>query len=55
VAHPYNPSYSGDRGDQEDFSSKPAQAKTSRNPISRKKITTNHHKKELVAGEHHTE
>jgi hypothetical protein len=35
VAHAYNPSYSGSR-DQEDRSSKPAQADSSRDPISKK-------------------
>jgi hypothetical protein len=36
VAHPYNPSYSGSR-DQEGCSSKPAQANSSQDPISKKK------------------
>jgi hypothetical protein len=35
VAHTYNPSYSGGR-DQEDHSSKPAQANSSQDPISKK-------------------
>jgi hypothetical protein len=35
VAHTCNPSYSGGR-DQEDHSSKPAQANSSRDPISKK-------------------
>jgi hypothetical protein len=43
VAHTFNPSYSGSR-DQKDSSSKPNQAKSSRDPIS-KKI---HHKKGLM-------
>jgi hypothetical protein len=38
VAHACNPSYSGGR-DQEDRSSKPAQANSSRDPISKKPIT----------------
>jgi hypothetical protein len=38
VAHPCNSSYSGGR-DQEDHSSKPAQANSSRDPISKKPIT----------------
>jgi hypothetical protein len=38
VAHTYNPNYSGDR-DQKDFVSKPAQANSSRDPISKKHIT----------------
>jgi hypothetical protein len=36
VTHTYNPSYSGDR-DQEDLSLKPAQANSSGDPISPKK------------------
>jgi hypothetical protein len=36
VAHTYNPSYSGSR-DQEDRSSKPAQANSLQDPISKKK------------------
>jgi hypothetical protein len=43
VAHTCNPGYSGDR-DQEDHSSKPAQANSPRDPISKK----NYHKKGLV-------
>jgi hypothetical protein len=43
VVHPYNPSYSGGR-DQEDHGSKPIQINSSRDPIS-KKI---HHKKGLM-------
>jgi hypothetical protein len=38
VAHTCNPRYSGYR-DQEDCSSRPAQANSSRDPISRKPIT----------------
>jgi hypothetical protein len=38
VAHAYNPSYSGDR-DQEDCSSKPTQANSSWDPISKKPFT----------------
>jgi hypothetical protein len=41
VAHTYNPSYSGGRG--QDRGSKPAQANSSQNPISKKKKI--HHKK----------
>jgi hypothetical protein len=43
VAHTYNPSYSGGR-DQEDFSSKPAQANSSASPY----LEKSHHKKGLV-------
>jgi hypothetical protein len=43
VAHSCNPSYSGGK-DQEDCSSKPAQANGSQDPISKK----THHKKGLV-------
>jgi hypothetical protein len=38
VAHAYNPSYSGGR-DQEDCSSKPAQANSLLDPISKKPFT----------------
>jgi hypothetical protein len=38
VAHPYNPSYSGDR-DLQDFSSKSARANSSRDPIAKKPFT----------------
>jgi hypothetical protein len=38
VAHACNPSFSGGR-DQKDHDSKPAQAKSSRDPISKKTIT----------------
>jgi hypothetical protein len=38
VAHTYNPSYSGDR-DQENQSSKSAQANTSRDPILKNPFT----------------
>jgi hypothetical protein len=38
VAHAYNPSYSGGR-DQEDHGSKPAQASSSQDPISKIPIT----------------
>jgi hypothetical protein len=38
VAHSYNPSYSGGR-DQEDHSSKPAQANSAQDPILKKLIT----------------
>jgi hypothetical protein len=38
VAHAYNPSYSGGRG-QEDRGLKPARANSSRDPISKKPIT----------------
>jgi hypothetical protein len=43
VAHACNPSYSGGK-DQEDHSSKPAQANSSKNPILKK----NQHKKGLA-------
>jgi hypothetical protein len=43
VTHACNPSYSGDR-DQEDWDAKPFQAKSSRDPILKK----THHKKGLV-------
>jgi hypothetical protein len=45
VAHVYNPRYSGGR-DEEDHRSKPAQANSSRDTISKKSIT--HTKKRLV-------
>jgi hypothetical protein len=45
VAHAYNPSYSGG-SDQRAHGSKPAQANSLRNPISKKK--KNHHKQGLV-------
>jgi hypothetical protein len=38
MAHVYNPSYSGGR-DQEDGGSKPAQANSSRDPISKKNLS----------------
>jgi hypothetical protein len=38
VAHAYNPSYSGNR-DQEEGGSKPAQVNSLRNPTSKKPIT----------------
>jgi hypothetical protein len=44
VAHACNPSYSGDR-DQEDHGLKPAQANSSQDPISKKPITKKQNKK----------
>jgi hypothetical protein len=46
VVHAYNSSFSGGR-DQEDCSSKPAQANSFRDPISKKPFT---HKKKRVGG-----
>jgi hypothetical protein len=40
IAHAYNPSYSGGR-DQKDRGSNPAQANSSRDPISEKNTTKN--------------
>jgi hypothetical protein len=47
VAHACNPSYSGGR-DQEDSGSKPTQANSLQDPISKKPITKKKKKKELV-------